>query len=491
MIRRPQSFALLLGFAGLGAGIIRPASAATELQGYYETNFQGSRADDTWQLDRPRHFFELRLLTTPLDGAEAFLKTYAESSRFAEVNSVNRHEPKFFFAEGHVKFRSRHTELLAFTKQNRFWFSQPLLQVIDGNRFGGARAVRVDFWDTFGFQGLAYYGDQTNTSFVNEARDFVVTRITRPSLERRVQFGGTFGRLDRDFDSSDYEMAGAVDMELALGELIPALSRFGRTTAVFEAGRNFSGVLDDTDNRNAFEAELRDVHIDALTFKLNGWYRQENSFTDNLSSRAGSDDRRGIFLESYYRLPRKQIDLRYTYLTESTIVESNFGSAANDILDLQEHTLETYLELKGGFNGRVKYRNSQTNAAVQFPEYEELLLEIQGQNKLISVRPQVRVRGLGRRNEVWGYGMEINFNLTDDWKFFSRFLNADENAESRRTAFLQAQYRGFRDAEFFLEYGDGGRSDRLAENDGYVNEPSSAVAQNDERRVQLRLKYWF
>ncbi len=491
MIRRTHPSALLLGFAVLAAGDLRPATAATELQGYYETNFQGSRSDDTWQLDRPRHFFELRLLTTPLDGAEAFLKTYAESNRFAEVNSINRHEPKFFFAEGHVKFRSGHTELLAFTKQNRFWFSQPLLQVIDGNRFGGARAVRVDFWDTYGFQGLAYYGDQTNTSFVNEARDFVVTRITRPSFDRRVQFGGTFGRLDRDFDTSSYEMASAVDVELALGELVPGLHRLGRTTAVIEAGRNFSGVLEDTENRNAIEAELRDVHLDALTFKLNGWYRESNSFTDNLSSRAGSDDRRGLFLESYYRLPRKQIDLRYTYLRESTIEEANFGPSENDILDYQEHTLETYLELKGGFNGRIKYRTSETNAAAQFPEFEELLFEIQGQNKLISVRPQVRLKSLGQRNEVQGYGMEINFNLTDDWKFFARFLNAEENAESRRTTFLQAQFRGFRDAEFFLEYGDGGRSDRLAENDGYVNESSSALAQNDERRVQLRLKYWF
>ena len=119
------------------------------------------------------------------------------------------------------------------------------------------------------------------------------------------------------------------------------------------------------------------------------------------------------------------------------------------------------------------------------------MFELQGQNKLISVRPQVRFRDIGLPFGVQGYGMEINFNATDNWKFFSRFLNAEENTESRRTIFVSAQYRGFQDAEFFVEYGDGGRSDRLTENDGFISEGPSAVDQDSERRVQIIFKYWF
>lgn len=481
-----------LGLAlGLLAGAAVPAGAATELQGYYESNFTGSRADETWQVDRPRHFFELRLLSAPWAGTEAFIKTYAESNRFANRDDVSRHEPRLFFAEAHVKLRSDHTELLFTSKQNRFWFSQPLLQVVDGNKLGGSRAIRLDFWDTYGFQGLAYYGDQTTTDFGNDADDFVVTRITRPSLDRRLQFGATFGRLDFGSSTSEYDMTAAADVELALGELVPGVGRLGRTTLVVEAGRNLSGGLDDADDLNAVEGELRDVRIQNLTLKLNGWYRERNAFTGRLSSRGGFDDRKGTFVEAYYRLPRKQLDLRYTYLYERGIKERFFGDDGNDLFSQDAHALELYAELKGGFSAWVKYRHDENNARTEFQDRDDIVFELQGQNKLISVRPQVRFRNVGLPFAVQGYGMEINFNATDNWKFFSRFLNAEENTESRRTIFVSAQYRGFQDAEFFIEYGDGGRSDRLTENDGFISEGPSAVDQDSERRVQVIFKYWF
>jgi len=491
----PKAFrhaATVLGLVALTA-TVRPAQAATELQGYYATNILGTQSDETWQLDRPNHFFELRVLSAPWPGTEVFLKTSASSNRFNNVNDVTRHEPRLFFNEAHFRLRSERSEVLFTTKQNRFWFSQPLLQVIDGNKFGGSRAVRVDFWDSYGFQGLAYYGDQTSTSFENEAQDFVVTRIVRPSLDRRLQIGTTFGRIDYGRSQSDFQMAGAVDVELALGELVPGLDRLGRSTFVIEAGRNFSGansLNEGDDDVNAVEAELRDIQIDALTLKLNGWYRESNAFTDRLSSRSGSDDRKGTFMEAYYRLPRKQVDLRYTYLLEKGITDRFYGNG-EELFDYSAHSLELYGELKGGFSAWVKYRHDDGNFRQEFRERDDVVLEVQGQNKLISVRPQVRFRNIGLPFAVQGYGMEINFNASENWKIFSRFLNAEENTESRRTVFVSAQYRGFRDAEFFVEYGDGGRSDRLTENDGFIDEGPSATDQNGERRVQLILKYWF
>lgn len=483
----------MLGLVALVAAA-PTADAATELQGYYQSTIQGSLADETWQLDRPNHFFELRALSAPWPGTEVFLKTYANSNRFNNRDDVTQHEPRFFFAEAHFKLRSQRSEVLFTTKQNRFWFSQPLLQVIDGNKFGGSRAVRVDFWDSFGFQGLAYYGDQTSTSFENEAQDFVVTRVVRPSFDRRVQVGATFGRIDYGRSESDFQMTGAVDVELALGELVPGVDRLGRTTFVVEAGRNFSGansLTENDDDVNAVEVELRDVQIDALTLKGNAWYRESNSFTDRLSSRSGSDDRKGTFLEAYYRLPRKQVDLRYTYLLEKGISDAFYGDDGDDLFDYSAHALELYGELKGGFSAWVKYRHDDGNFRQEFRSRDDVVLEVQGQNKLISVRPQVRFRNIDLPFAVQGYGMEINFNASDNWKFFSRFLNAEENTESRRTIFVSAQYRGFRDAEFFVEYGDGGRSDRLTENDGFIDEAPSATDQNGERRVQVILKYWF
>ena len=286
-------------------------------------------------------------------------------------------------------------------------------------------------------------------------------------------------------------MTAAVDVELALGELIPPLDGLGRTTLVVEAGRNLSGGLDDAEDLDAVEAELRDVRVQNLTTKLNGWYRERNSFNDRLSSRSGLDDRKGVFFETYYRLPRKQMDLRYTYLYERGIKERFFGDDGNDLFSLDAHAVELYAELKGNFSAWVKYRHDENNARTEFLSRDDVIFELQGQNKLISVRPQVRFRNVGLPFSVQGYGMEINFNATENWKFFSRFLNANENTESRRTIFVSAQYRGFRDAELFVEYGDGGRSDRLTENDGFIDEGPSAVDQDYERRVQVIFKYWF
>lgn len=481
----------LLAFAALAAP--RPSGAATELQGYYENYIQGNRGDESWQLEMPRHYFELRFLTTPWKDVEGFLKTGVESNRFRNATGEGFfHTPELLFSEGHVKMRSSRTEVLFFSRQNRFWFSQPLLQVIDGNKFGGSRAVRVDFWETFGFQGMAYYGDQTTSSTVNTADDFAVTRITRPLLDRRILFGGTFGRVDFGSGTSEYGMAAALDAEFALGELLRPFDRFGRTTLVMEGARNFSGSEEFTSisqERNGFQAELRDVNVNALQFKLNGWYREPGLYSGRLTNRTGDDDRKGFFGEAYYRLPRKQIDLRYSHWREIAI-EDRF-TATGELFEQNEHKIEAYLELKGGFSSWIKWRRYYGNRDRDFQEFRNIVLEVQGQNKLISVRPQIRLRDYGTPFEVAGYGMEINFNATSQWKFFARFLNAEENTESRRTIFLQARYNGFQDAEFYVEYGNGGDSDRLTENDGFISEGPSATNQDGERKVAAILKYWF
>lgn len=483
--------------------VTSPAMALTQLQGFYEAFAQGTRGDETWQLNMPNHYLELRLLSTPWQDVEAFVEVSASSNRFRTispgidatgndpvlVDAANVHDPKVFFNEGHVKLRGSNAEVLFFSSQNRFWFSQPLLNTVDGNTlqddFFGPRsqAVRVDFWQFYGFGGLAYYGDKATNG-----EDFVASRIWRPFARNRGIFGATFGRKDFGLSTSEYDMTMAVDAELALGDLFSPLKQFGRTTLVVEAARNFSGWLEEgQDKRNGVQVELRDVSVNALTIKANAWYREPFLYT-GMSNNQGSQDRKGFYMESYYRLPRKQIDARYSFWGERAFDRL---AANNERFEQYEHSIETYAELKGGFSAWVKYRNFHTNDNLDYQSFENIIFELQGQNKLISVRPQVRFRDFGTPFEVRGYGMEINLNATSDWKFFARFLNGEENTESRRTIFVQARYNGFQNAEFFVEYGDGGRSDRLTENDYWVGEGPSAVDQDSERRVQAFLKLWF
>lgn len=482
------------------------AGAATTLQGFYEARLQASRADETLQLDRPNHYLELRVLSSPWQNVEGFLELSASSDRFRSVrpgydpiNEVNLddpvsvHDPEVFFNEGHVQLGFSKAKLLFFSGQNRFWFSQPLLNVVDGNTlqddFFGPRsqAVRLDFWNIGGFQGLAYYGDKATSG-----EDFVAGRATRQLVGGDVLVGATAGRIDYQDGPSFYDMTAAVDVEFALGNLWSPLSHLGRTTLVAEAARNLSGagsssLQQDQGNRNGFQLELRDVRIQDITFKANAWYREPFFYT-RLASNQGDDDERGVFAEAWYRVPNKQVDLRYAFWGKRALQDI---STKNERFQDYEHSLEAYGELKGGFSTWVKYREYHTNDNLTSDVFRNLIFELQAQNKLISVRPQVRIRDIGTPFEVQGYGMEINLNVTSDWKFFSRFLNAVENTESRRTIFLQTRYSGFSSAEFFIEYGDGGRSDRLTENDGFVAEGPSAIDQDGERRVQAFLKLWF
>lgn len=494
-----KRFVLALSLLGLLAD---DAAAINQIHGFYEAFAQGSRADETWQLQMPNHYFELRALATPWSNVEAFVEVSARSNRYRTVDpgvdpargidldDATVHKPELLFNEGHVQFRRENAEIVIFSSQNRFWFSQPLLQVVDGNTLQDdnegprAQAVRVDFWELGGFGGLVYYGDQATNG-----NDFLAGRVHRGFRQNRIRLGATGGRKDFGGSTSEYDLTGALDFEVALGELVGPLKDLGRFTLVGEAGRNFSGWLfEEDDRRFGSMLELRDVRYNALTFKGQAWYREPDFYT-GLSSREGDDDRRGYWLETWYRLPKKQINLRWSHWRTRALEQvGNDGER----FDQRQHELEAYAELKGGFSSWVKWRRFTGNEdPIGGSTYQNLILEVQGQNKLLSVRPQVRFRDFGTRFATEGYGMDINLNITSRWKFFGRFLNANENTESRRTYFVQARYNAWNDSEFFIEYGDGGRSDRLTENDGFVGEGPSAPDQDGERRVQLIMKMWF
>jgi len=483
-----------------------PAPAATQLQGFYEAFARGQSIDGTWQFDRPNHYLELRVLSDPWRNWEAFVEASANSSRYQPIErapglvEVQRHSPELLFNEGHVRWRRNdHAEVVLFSHQNRFWFSQPLLNIVDGNQFAderdGARsqALRTDFWDLAGFGGLVYAGSKSTN-----AEDFYAGRMWRKFSRGRIQLGTTWGRKDYDGGDGDhvstdnYDMAGAVDLELALGEMIHPLSSLGRFTLVVEAGRNFSGertLPADAKKRNGYQMELRDVRWNSLTFKGQAWYREQNLYRNGLNYRSGDDDRRGYWGELWWRLPAKQVDLRYSHWHNWSWDEVG---ADGEKIDQFSHELELYAELKGGISSWIKYSYWRGNEdPIDGDTFQNVIFQIQAQNRLISVRPQVRLRDFGTRKSVQGYGMDVNLNISSRWKIFGRFLNANEENESRDTFFLQARLDAWSNSEFFIEYGDGGRSDRLTENDGFVDIGPDARSQDDDRRVQLILKLWF
>ena len=134
-----------LAIVGLTLSSGVPARAGTQLQGFYEARVESSRGDGTLQLQMPNHYMELRALTNPWSHVEGFMELGASSNRFRNISpgvdpdtktnldAAFIHDPKVFFNEGHLKLTTSKAEFLFFSSQNRFWFSQPLLNTVDGN----------------------------------------------------------------------------------------------------------------------------------------------------------------------------------------------------------------------------------------------------------------------------------------------------------------------------------------------------------------------
>ncbi len=501
-MRQTLRIAISLSLFGCILLVTQPAGAVVQLQGYYDAWARTQAFDKTWQFDQPNHYLELRVLATPWKDWEAFGEISANSGRFLqtkpwelgeESDNIDIHRPEFLFNEAHILFRRPFLEAVAFSHQNRFWFSQPLLNIVDGNtltdNWDGPRsqAIRFDLRNIKGFGGVFYWGAKSTNQ-----EDFLAGRFFKGFAQNRMLLGLTFGRRHFGQFSNDYDETAALDFEIALGEIIPGISRLGRVTLVAEAGRNFSGggALDDEeDKRNGVQAELRDFRLGRITFKSNVWSREPDFYT-SISGREGDDDRKGYFVEAWWQVPHKQMDLRLAYKQNRAFEQVE---ADGELFHQDELWAELYMELKGNFGSWIKYRrfSGNTNITTGDSVYPNLVFELQGQNKLISVRPQVRFRDFGTRFAVQGFGMDLNLNVTSKWKFFGRILNANENTESRQTIFLQARYAAWNNAEFYLEYGDGGRSDRLTENDGFVGEGPSAMDQDFDRRIQLILRLWF
>ncbi len=98
-----------------------------------------------------------------------------------------------------------------------------------------------------------------------------------------------------------------------------------------------------------------------------------------------------------------------------------------------------------------------------------------GENKLVKLRTQFRIKDIDSDYELTAYGFEANVNLSDSWKFYARVMNVDEQTESRQTAFAQIRYLGWQGAEFFVEFGNPDQSNDIVNDGDFVSHDSGAT----------------
>ncbi len=496
------------------------AAAVTTLEGYSElmTEIRSSGGGDpSWDLNNPKLYAELRLKASPWQGVDSFLKISAESNRWTD----DMKDTKFFFREAHMHYRAERFETYLFSGQDRFWLNEPLLEIVNtgvvkNDDYGPrAQGIRMDFWQVKGFTGAAFMSERSDYisapwSSLSESEqavhpgstvgdtlssstdDYRGLRLTRDFMSNRIYLGGTYARKDYSSsaykgESQSFDEVTAFDAEFALGEIIPVLQQFGRVTWVSEFGVNSSGYLWNAEDpsRNGFKTELRDMRVGP--FRVNGSFEEygKDFYTVGLASgdKNNLNDYTQYYGEGHYRLPTKAINLK-GWIRHAAPNNPGVTSYSNSVGTVDEWGTETYVEFVNGFTGRAEYKLYEDDNG----RWPNLFFEATGENRLVKLRTQFRVKDIGTVYELTAYGFEANVNLTDNWQFYARILNVDEKTESRQTAFAQIRYLGWTGAEFFVEFGNPDQSNDLV-NDGDFVQHGSGNTTEQVFKAFLKIYY--
>jgi hypothetical protein len=511
LFRAPALTAFLVAALALSSG------AVTTLEGYSDlmTELRSSGGGDpSWELSNPRLYAELRLKTSPWRNIDSFLKVSAESNRWigfqqGDIDTEVK-DTKFYFREAHMRFHADRFETYLFSGQDRFWLNEPLLQIVDSGQvkqddYGPrAQGIRLDFWDLNGFQGAAFISDKSDyvssgwdglssvdqsyypgstvgDTILSSTDDYRGYRATKKLFGDRVLVGTTYARKDYGETAyvgkrSDFDESYAFDSEFAMGDLVPALSRLGRVTWVSEFGYTTSGHLwgDKDPKVTGFKSEMRDIRLGPLQFLGSFGTYGKNFYNQGLASGDKQDlnDYTEYYAEGHYRLPRKAVNLKY-WIRHAEPDDPTSTSYAQSYGTIDEWGSQAYIEFLNGFTGTTEYRVYQNNDGI----WPNLFFELTGENRLVKLRTQFRIRDIDSNYELRAYAFEANVNLSDVWKFYARVMNVDEKTESRQTAFAQLRYLGWNSAEFFVEFGNGDQSNDLVNDDDFVNHDSNATTE--------------
>jgi hypothetical protein len=475
------------------------AAWALSLEGYSQFMMQLDGESRVWKLQNPEYFFELRLMSNPFPGTEAFVKTLAQSNKWDGAEWENF----IFLREGHLKYRGNRIETYLFMGQDRFWLNEPLLAIVDqgivkDDDWGPkAQGIRLDMWGFWGFTFAGFYADKSTPypavyqgqfpSGVDLARgditstdDFRAFRVRRPFTKGNLVLGSTYARKDYGSEESNYDEVITFDWELSLAEVVPVMSAYGRGTIVVEAGRNLSGWLQQGEHPYGWKAELRDVGFGPFNL-LASLYDYDNDFyTLGLASswNYGLNDYHGHYVQMDYRVPYEAINLKAWRFREAPHTNTIQNQPR------EETGGEIYVEFIHGFIGRMQYKR-HINKDGTWPNW---FFEVIGENKLVKLRTQYRIRDQGTEYQVRAFAFELNANITDKWKFYTRLLTADEKTEARESVWAQLQYLGWNSADFFVEFGDGGQNWELTNSDAFIDHNSSDVTR---RWFKLFLKLYY
>jgi hypothetical protein len=455
------------------------------LNGYFEGEYlaQKSRLPVNWDMWNPKNYFEMKFTVNPSPGLNGFFSLSALS---------NSNGMRFFMNQGHLSYRTSNTETTIFSREDRFWISSPLLFLVNTDRVKDdawgpkAEGVRMDLWEWKGF-----YATGIASKFRTWDGEAYLASLTK-KFGDRFEIGSIYLKKDWRGPGNSFNSVYSINGKTHIK---------GPLNLRFEVARSIhpSQLTPRKSDDYAFELEFRRIRLRNLSIAWS-FFNYGIDFIDEFSNKFNLNfdrefDRRGVYGEFVYLVPYKAVNLIYkTRYWESRFDETYPGFLLPHRYNKWWNYGEIYIEYYGGVSSKFYVESLKDTAQT----WNHLFFEIGGENNLMKLRLQYKIMDLGiNRNGQSVYysigerhliGAELRVNLTQNLFFYSRAAVGMGVGRSWESLFLQLGYRGIKNTEIFLEYGEPGHTDGDLVNDwDFSNNPYLRT----EDKAKLLVKYWF
>jgi len=468
------------------------------MEGFYEGQYGRSYESDVfdWNIWEPNLYLETRLYGEPVKNSNLYIKFYSDK------DYSNGEQPLTVLSEGHIAFQGDKNgngfRTTFFTRESRhYWLDGSMLGIINTNAVnnsGNGQGARFDFWHTY--KGSISY---VFSDFSQDGGDDIhLFRYRQSLLNNKINTGLFFQRKHYPTGGiKDYNQVIGYDIKIRAGKYY-----FSTEIAMSEVPSDsvISSLTDSYDDSDflksnfAIKSELRGFRIGVPRFGY--WFFTPGIFSYGNTYRNYMGDNQsnkyGYWINSHYLVPERAITFvlnysQYQKIVGETITVFSDSLQSKEIYDPTTNLYtEIYIEFINGFKGKIAFNKKDEKWQGEEYRHYDLFSEVSVENRLAKLLGQFKIKDLG---EVWEkhiLGLELSVNLTDQWKFFTRGMIANDRAGSRYSVLTEVKYSITGNSELYIQYGPNYWGQYgLVHDDGF--------ASSGEMRKELRLiiKGWF
>jgi len=461
-------------------------SAGTSLGLYYEGDFvKYKTANPEWDLQNPAQKLLMNMNAHGSGGAEAYLGIEAYT------NNTSRH---FQLYQGHLKLRRSRWETYFFYRQDRHWVDSPLLNLVNSDRLKDdqwgprAQGLRYDFWDLGGVAGTiiaSKYGTWDGEAYV--------ARLTR-SLTNSLRLSSVTTLQDWRNGSGSYNAVASCSGEFTAR----SFSLIAEAAASTENPDDNS--LQEGGSPHAVQLEIRDIRLGSV-LPMFSVFSYGRNFRANLSNRFNMAfdkefDRDGFFVQASWLMPGRAVTLTAKQKTYWSRYRSETGQFLEDRFLSSWFYTEAYLEFLRDITLKCWYEETRNPT----DRWKHAFFELGAGNSLGRIKFQYKRKDIGIHTGGYDFlkaysagqrdifGIELTTHITENLQFYQRTgFGRGVTGGSWMSGFYQLAYRGFRNTEIYLEYGNPDQTNDDLVNDG---ELADNIYLNFEHRVKLFVKMW-